>query len=757
MGTTVTWEELGTPQAEAAPEPSVPVQTSPALPAAKKTITFEDLGTPPEGYTPPGVMEDLPPSVGSGAAQGAMGIAGLPGALTYYTREYVEKPIRKKIQGEQAAEDWSRSLEEGMTREQRQAIAEGSSTPFHVFGSNYAIPTIQGADIWGKENIPGYDYKPGTKSGEMAQSAANFGVQSLVGGPKGVFGRVASGAGAGVGAETLGPIGGAVGGKTGEIVGDVGGALLGDLITHKVVDFGKNIGFSTSEAQKQLRDAIAADFAANPEMRAKIKTAMDSGENVYLADLLQGDAARGLLSKNFSPKQQQAMQGINREFEKRAANVQNAVDDKFQYIFGRNLRDVDFDTAVKEANEKAREKLYTSLKSLPTAQAVQSPQLQSLASSNGYVRDAIDSVNKQFREGKIAPNWNVNPPSPAGPGNLAYWDLVKREIDHTIRGAQRGESSGNILAGASDAKSSLTKALDAAVPEYGSVRNQASEMFGVETSLEGGYKLAQSLASGSPFKVGEFMQGYKKLRPSEKAAFAQGAGRYMLQKANGDMSGLIKYMDNPNVSKTMKSVLGDDKYKAIYAKAVSANLMSSADKFDFVSSATGSKMKDLAADIVGGIALAAPTIPASMATGSLGMKIASGATVATGALAGLAMNASERRVANRVVELAFSKDPKDARAFSKLLADDYDAVSVARKLGDYLYSGAQKGAIALINSQRDIPSGMRTGRKSGGRVKSNPISAEVKRVRALLSEKTASMLSVPDDAIATALHLAKRT
>jgi hypothetical protein len=39
----------------------------------------------------------------------------------------------------------------------------------------------------------------------------------------------------------------------------------------------------------------------------------------------------------------------------------------------------------------------------------------------------------------------------------------------------------------------------------------------------------------------------------------------------------------------------------------------------------------------------------------------------------------------------------------------------------------------------------------------NSISAEIKRVRALLSEKTASMLSVPDDAIATALHIAKRT
>jgi hypothetical protein len=54
----------------------------------------------------------------------------------------------------------------------------------------------------------------------------------------------------------------------------------------------------------------------------------------------------------------------------------------------------------------------------------------------------------------------------------------------------------------------------------------------------------------------------------------------------------------------------------------------------------------------------------------------------------------------------------------------------------------------------DQNAGGRVGRKSGGRINS-PICSEVRRVRALLSEKTASMLSMPDDAVATALHIAK--
>ena len=88
-----------------------------------------------------------------------------------------------------------------------------------------------------------------------------------------------------------------------------------------------------------------------------------------------------------------------------------------------------------------------------------------LARSNGYVRDAINDVNKQFRDGKISSTWNVNPPTPVSPGNLAYWDLVKREIDHTINQAKRGEASGNILAGATDAKSELVSVLDNVVPD----------------------------------------------------------------------------------------------------------------------------------------------------------------------------------------------------------------------------------------------------------------------------------------------------
>jgi hypothetical protein len=52
-------------------------------------------------------------------------------------------------------------------------------------------------------------------------------------------------------------------------------------------------------------------------------------------------------------------------------------------------------------------------------------------------------------------------------------------------------------------------------------------------------------------------------------------------------------------------------------------------------------------------------------------------------------------------------------------------------------------------------SGGRIGRKSGGKVIGNSLSQEVERTRKELSQKTAQMLSMPDDAIVTALKIAQ--
>jgi hypothetical protein len=691
-----------------------------------------------------------------------MGIAGLPGSIAYYTRAGAGLLSDIITGSEQKKLDVQRAEEANLTREQRQAIAEGRRVPI---GGGYTIPTISGMEEFGKENVPYYTYTPSTKTGEALQTGATFGTEALVGGPRGVIRRVATGVGAGAGAETAGDVGEYLGGDWGKIVGNVAGAVGADLLGNKVFDFGRNVLAAGNTANAELLNAISKDFATNPAMREKLRTAVENGEEIYVADYLGGTNAQKLLNKKYSQKQQAYLTQINNLIDSRKSKVQDAVDQRFAGLFQRDLGDDTYKAALEDANKLERNKLYTDLKALPHSQSVISPNLLALYRDNGYISDAIDAVNKDFM-GKYLPQ-DVMPPMGGMAPNLQYWNEVKFKLDDEIKKAKKGETNeakGN-LRGFVDAKNLLVDELDRLVPEYKNVRNEAAEMFEVENSLEAGYKLAQKTASGSPFDVGEFMVKFDKLGPEQKEAFAEGAGRYIMRKANGDMSGLISYMEKPDVQRNVRAVLGDERFDALYAQAVSSNLVAKANALNVVESSNASKIGRLAGEagtgaaLTGAFGLLATMNPASIAT--LGL-------AAAGAAGGITMNASERKVANRVIELAFSTKPEDAQKFAKLLASDYDAVSVVRKLGDTMNSAAQKAIIAAVESQREYPaqdyeyappmkSGGRIARKSGGRIKNNPIGAEVKRVRALLSQKTANMLSLPDDAIATALHIAKRT
>lgn len=765
MGKIYTWEELGTPEdvspqevspaQPSVPPPSLPVQSGP------KTYTWEDLGTPPEGYEPPGVIEDAPPALASGVGRGSMGIAGTPGSIAYIAREGSGLLSDIFTGSEQKKLDVQRAEEANLTREQRQAIAEGRSVPI---GAGYTIPTMKGMDVWGSENIPYYNYEPSTKIGEVLQSGATFGTEALVGGPRGAARRVLTGFGAGAGSEYAGDAGAAFG-PTGKVIGEIGGAVLADIFGNKFIDFSKNILSSSKEANARLFEAVSKDFATNPAMREKLRMAVENGEEIYVADYLGGVNAKKLLNEKYSQKQQTYLDEINRLINDRKSEVQNTVDKKFSGLFQRDLRDDTYNASFKEANRIERDKLYKELKALPQSQSVMSPELVNLYKNNGYISDAIQKVNNEFM-GKYLPE-DVIPPMGGMAPNLQYWNEVKFKIDDEIEKAKKGDTNqakGN-LRGLTAAKELLVKELDNLIPEYKSVRNEAAEMFQAENSLEAGYKLAQKTASGSPFDVGEFMVKFGKLGPEQKEAFAEGAGRYIMRKANGDMSSLISYMENPDVRKNVRAVLGDERFDALYAQAVSSNLISKASTLNVVESSNAYKIGKLAAQagmgagIPGGFGAIATMNPASLSTIGL---------AAAGAVSGVALNASERKVADKVMALAFSTEPEDAKKFAQLLASDYDAVSVVRKFGDTLNSAAQKAVLAGVESQREYPaqdyeytspmkSGGRVARKAGGRIKTNPISAEVKRVRTLLSQKTANMLSLPDDAIATALHIAKRT
>ena len=132
------------------------------------------------------------------------------------------------------------------------------------------------------------------------------------------------------------------------------------------------------------------------------------------------------------------------------------------------------------------------------------------------------------------------------------------------------------------------------------------------------------------------------------------------------------------------------------------------------------------------------------------------------------MNYEEKKIAPVIAERLSSGSPEDMKKLGQLLSTNSDAYTLYQKMAAASDGILLNSAIARGQTQEEnVPefrmkristgqaSGGRIERKSGGRAASNPISAEVSRVRVLLSNKTEHMLSVPDDAIATALHMAK--
>lgn len=163
--------------------------------------------------------------------------------------------------------------------------------------------------------------------------------------------------------------------------------------------------------------------------------------------------------------------------------------------------------------------------------------------------------------------------------------------------------------------------------------------------------------------------------------------------------------------------------------------------------------------------------PLNTAGSRIGQLILGGAGYAVGDLTGAILPVIGSGLARKFMEVYTKRGVDDAMktVMAGRSAQEKAAVLDAVSKWEAKTRAALSGSAAIQQSvplEIDIPggdlpvgekAGDRVARKSGGRTIGNPISAEVKRVRTLLSEKTASMLSIPDDAIATALHLAKRT
>ena len=373
--------------------------------------------------------------------------------------------------------------------------------------------------------------------GGTAATAGKLGQRMLRGAQVGAEYGAIQGAGEGEGLE-----GRLTGAGVGALTGGVGGAAAPAVVTgvsklvanplQKVVSVVKGWRFPEAEAAKRVASALAKDEAdivagnAQGMTRSDWVKARDAGEPVTIADLGASNTQALLRSAaNTSPEARNILEKVIYErFEGQSERVSR---DIRQLVSGGANR---FKTADQlEAEYRvAANPAYKEAYAHPNAQSMWDSTIANLARAP-VVQDAIklatkEAENEAVRVGaspirhpfKIDQNGNLSIANPNMKTNLAFWDIVKQNLDDKVSALYR---SGEKNAGnrAKDIKNDFLSHLDDLVPDYKKARGVAADYFNASNALEAGSKAANTKVF--PEEISKLMRS---MRPEERDLFREG-------------------------------------------------------------------------------------------------------------------------------------------------------------------------------------------------------------------------------------------
>lgn len=524
-----------------------------------------------------------------------------------------------------------------------------------------------------------------------------------------------------------------------------------------------------------------AQPGATPQELASLAV---EGVPVSAYDLSAGPAVRSLVEEAAikAPDRAPAVQ-IGQQMAERARDTGTYIANTIDDIAGKPIATGDEFQAAVDLIKNTNDPAYKQVMSLPEHQNVFSPEIKNLLEN----RPVFRTVLKERAEGAV--NRGEQPPPIYGPRgtlnvqpfnapSLEYLDQVYRDVrDKATTAFDAGDSMrGNDYKAAANAMRNELDKVAARDPDgnstYKTIRDDASEVFGAKNALEAGYKFART---ADPLKLREVQEAYSRYSPTQQEQFRVGLLANIKDAALSNQTNkVMSWFDgsNPKMYDKIESVLGPDATMRLgnqiqLQKIVNEGVAPVVQQAVGAPGGRGRIGFPTAFGIGAGVAVGgekllqnlpqvANIIQHPVTIGTATAVGAAGTLYAAKKLIGAAKNAYEARVSEEVLKAISSRDPRTFAALER------HPPTVVKTVLDRLSGLTQRGAIAGVGEAGDtenegfkiVP---RQERRSGGRVKMNPISAEVKRVRTLLSQKTANMLSLPDDAIATALHIAKRT
>lgn len=663
-------------------------------------------------------------------------------------------------------------------------------------------------------------YQPQTTAGKVVQAMGEGAWQGAPGVFKGMAGRIATGAlgaGAGKGAEIWDPddpIVPVIAGVVGSGVGSGAAAL-----THGAIgQTAKGLASPSLGLKSELNSAILSDLKNDPEKLAQLREAIAQGQDIKMFDLAQGPNASNLIEKyaHASPANVSRVNLMNEALLQRNAGAKSRTADWLSKTFS------DSDNLLNPASEDARIKAATDAEvragygvtgpsGPPTADVIHSDEFGDAWKNSDLVKRAMEkaaaSVPNDINNAR-----NVRPPSyhtipdPAGgpdlhvevPGNLAFYDQVKRELDHFGEYGKpdsKIDYGSNTIADARAAKRHLVDVLDTIVPEYETARDTASEAFKARNAPEAGLNFFKARDT---YARDDYMKAFNKYTPEQKSLFNIGQARAILERVeSGGINSAYDHLLKSTTRDALTDTMGEAGYRTILGKLAQEKMMQystasepslkSGIRADVGRAGTlgvlGGGAAAVLSNVVGGFPFVGESAGPLVAAGLFG----GGATI----LSGLS-SVAERKVGERLIKLVtdvnnpnaakqlgdlLDKQPSVLKIFNKMTVTAQQAANQAaqqyvtrpmeqradRPAPPAPQTSAEEMRARTMRMVREFNSGQatggRVGYRAGGRIldhasKADALVRAAETARKQINGTTEPLLGMPDESVVKALAVA---
>ena len=626
-----------------------------------------------------GVLADLPGIVGSTGQLYDIASQKLAGLTARGKEAFGFAPVGSAEKAIQLAQQ---QAQQGKTQ------AELAGDVNKVFGVSF--PTAQGMEKTIRGIAPELSYAPETRAGKLVGSTLRAIPSGVVGGGTGLLTRVGMAGASGLLSEAAGQ---AAEGTQYETAARLAGSFLGPLgfnsMRNATVVFA---GPGKSQTEKLLLDAIAKDVANGSSKMTpqQLRAAIDAGASPGLWNM-GGAETRKLVEKlgYATPAAQDALENLNQKILQQTEASKDAMRNHIANTFNVTSDAFDIQQAIKNANQNEVRRLYTVLQTDPAARAVSSQNLDS------FLQDVtFQKVAQNARDLATSTRSGIIAPSATNPGNIFFWDQVKRDLDDQINAAFRnGENNRGMML--RDLRKDMLSELDSAVPSYKQARDKAAESLGAQNAVEAGYNAVR----GAPdvFKVGEALKAFKGYTPDRQAMFRQGLASQLADMSQqGGPEALINLLKNPNKKKLIEGVLTPDELDSIVGRATSESMMNRTKAYAASFEDPNVQKQFVKAQVIYDMGPAM----LSAARGDFSPMINILSTYAVTGTTGLFANRAMRKQADQVMRLIGTDDPEQLKKLGEMIRKSPATQGLLGNMLDAMRNIAVRGTIGTPVSQQ---------------------------------------------------------